>query len=240
MNIWARIGELIADGAEAVGTALAGIRDAVQRITNAEARRQVAFTISMIALSAKMAKADGIVTPDEVEAFQQIFTIPAGEERNVSRIYNLAKSDIAGFEAYAGNVSRLFPDNRPLLEDILDGLFHIAKADGVIHERELSYLGRVSEIFGFTETEFAKISERHAIIAGEGDPYLVLGADSDWDFETLKKHYRKLIAENHPDRLIARGVPEEFIRIATERVSAINSAWETIEKMRGEKMRGEK
>jgi DnaJ like chaperone protein len=233
MSIWARIGELISDGAGAVGTALAGIRDAVSRITNTEARRQIAFTISMIALSAKMAKADGIVTPVEVEAFQQIFAIPAGEERNVARIYNLAKSDIAGFEAYAGNVARLFPDDRVLLEDILDGLFHIAKADGVIHERELSYLGRVSEIFGFSEREFARISERHAIVSGGGDPYLVLGADRDWDFETLKKHYRKLVAENHPDRLMARGVPEEFVRIATERVSAINAAWEQIERMRG-------
>ncbi|HMB48830.1 MAG TPA: DnaJ family molecular chaperone [Afifellaceae bacterium] len=237
MNIWARIGELISDGTEAIGTALAGIRDAVQRITNAEARRQVAFTIAMIALSAKMAKADGVVTPDEVEAFQQIFTIPSGEERNVSRIYNLAKNDVAGFEAYAGNVARLFPDNRGLLEDILDGLFHIAKADGLIHERELSYLSRVAEIFGFDEAEFARFSERHVILAGGGDPYLVLGADRNWDYEKLKKHYRKLIMDNHPDRLVARGVPEEFIHIATERVSAINQAWDIIEQMRGEKMR---
>ncbi|HSM43080.1 MAG TPA: DnaJ family molecular chaperone [Afifellaceae bacterium] len=233
MSIWARIGELISDGAGAVGTALAGIRDAVSRITNTEARRQIAFTISMIALSAKMAKADGIVTQVEVEAFQQIFAIPAGEERNVARIYNLAKSDIAGFEAYAGQVARLFPDDRVLLEDILDGLFHIAKADGVIHERELSYLERVSEIFGFSEDEFSRISARHAIVSGGGDPYLVLGADRDWDFETLKKHYRRLVAENHPDRLMARGVPEEFVRIATERVAAINAAWEQVERMRG-------
>ena len=235
MNIWARIGELFAEGADAIGTALAGIRDAVQRITNAEARRQVAFTIAMIALSAKMAKADGIVTLDEVEAFRQIFTIPEGEERNVARIYNLAKNDIAGFEAYAGNVARLFPGNRALLEDILDGLFHIAKADGIIHERELSYLQKVAGIFGFGEAEFARLSERHVIISGGGDPYLVLGADRNWDFQRLKKHYRKLIADNHPDRLVARGVPEEFIRIATERVAAINSAWDAIERMRDDK-----
>ena len=232
MNIWARISELIADGTNAVGTALAGIRDAVQRITNAEARRQVAFTISMIALSAKMAKADGIVTPDEVEAFRQIFTIPSGEERNVARVYNLAKSDVAGFEAYAGNVAGLFPDNQPLLEDILDGLFHIAKADGVVHERELSYLQIVASIFGFDEIEFARVCERH-VIGEDRDPYLVLGADRSWDYETLKRHYRKLIAENHPDRLLARGVPEEFIRIATERVSAINAAWDVIERQKG-------
>lgn len=232
MSIWARIGDLITDSANAVGTALAGIRDAVQSITNPEARRQVVFTIAIIALSAKMAKADGVVTPDEVKAFRQIFKIPSGEENNVARIYNLAKSDIAGFEAYARNVAGLFPGNRLLLEDILDGLFHIAKADGVIHERELSYLETVAGIFGFGEIEFSKLCERH-IISGEGDPYLVLGADRNWDFETLKRHYRKLIAENHPDRLQARGVPEEFVRIATERIAAINAAWDIIESQRG-------
>ena len=232
MNIWKRIGELISDGANAVGTALAGIRDAVQNITNPEARRQVAFTIAMIALSAKMAKADGVVTPDEVRAFRQIFTIPRGEENNVARIYNLAKSDIAGFEAYARNVAGLFPGNRLLLEDILDGLFHIAKADGVVHERELTYLETVAGIFGFGEIEFAQVCERH-VIKGKSDPYLVLGADRNWDFETLRKHYRKLVADNHPDRLQARGVPEEFVRIATDRVAAINAAWEIVEKQRG-------
>lgn len=234
MNIWARIGELIADGTSAIGTALAGIRDAVQRITNPEARRQVTFTISMIALSAKMAKADGIVTQDEVEAFQQIFQIPRGEEGNVARVYNLAKSDVAGFEAYAGTVANLFPDNRALLEDILDGLFHIAKADGIVHERELSYLGRVAGIFGFGEAEFATVRARH-VIEGSGDPYLILGAGRDWDFQTLKAHYRKLIAETHPDRLLARGVPEEFIRIATDRAAAINAAWDTIQSMQANK-----
>ena len=231
MSIWARIGDLISDSANAVGTALTGIRDAIQSITNPEARRQVAFTIAIIALSAKMAKADGVVTPDEVKAFRQIFTIPPGEETNVARIYNLAKNDIAGFEVYARNVAGLFPGNRLLLEDILDGLFHIAKADGIVHERELTYLETVAGIFGFGEIEFSKLCERH-IVAGEGDPYLVLGADRNWDFETLKRHYRKMIAENHPDRLQARGVPAEFIRIATERVAAINAAWDVIESQR--------
>jgi DnaJ like chaperone protein len=185
----------------------------------------------MIALSAKMAKADGVVTRPEVDAFCRIFTIPAGEEKNVSRVYNLARRDIAGYEAYARDIAHLLADDAAVLEDILDGLFDIAKADGAVHERELAYLSRVATIFGFDEVAFARIRARHVIDQG-GDPYLVLNADPSWDFPRLRRHYRRLVAENHPDRLIARGVPEEFIRIANDRLAAINTAWERIERQR--------
>jgi DnaJ like chaperone protein len=100
-----------------------------------------------------------------------------------------------------------------------------------VHERELAYLGRVGEIFGFDDVNFRRIRARH--VAEEGrDPYLVLDADPSWDFSRLRSHYRKLVTENHPDRLIARGVPEEFIRIAGDRLAAINDAWERIERVR--------
>ena len=185
----------------------------------------------MIALSAKMAKADGVVTRAEVDAFCRIFTIPAGEEKNVGRVYNLAKRDIAGFEAYARDVARLFHDDPAMLEAILDGLFDIAKADGAVHMRELAYLARVGELFGFDEHAFARIRARHVIEEG-GDPYLVLQADPAWDYARLRRQYRRLVVENHPDRLIAHGVPEEFVRIANNRLAAINSAWERIERTR--------
>jgi DnaJ like chaperone protein len=178
-----------------------------------------------------MAKADGVVTRPEIDAFCRIFTIPPGEEKNVSRVYNLAKRDIAGFQAYARDVARLLSDDPAMLEAILDGLFEIAKADGAVHERELRYLVHVAEIFGFDEVAFARIRARHVIDAA-GDPYLVLNADSNWDFQHLRRHYRRLVADNHPDRLIARGVPEEFVRIANDRLAAINDAWERIEKVR--------
>ena len=147
-------------------------------LADSEVRRQAAFAIAMIALSAKMAKADGVVTRPEVDAFCRIFTIPPGEEKNVSRVYNLAKRDIAGFEAYARDVARLLADDPAMLEAILDGLFDIAKADGAVHERELAYLARVAELFGFDEPAFARIRARH-VIDRDGDPYLVLDADRD-------------------------------------------------------------
>jgi DnaJ like chaperone protein len=208
--------------------------DAVQTVFmgDPDLRRRVAFSVAMIALSAKMAKADGIVTQDEVQAFEQIFSVPAAERRNVARLYDLAKEDVAGFDAYAKQMAKLCGSgkaNCAMLEDILDGLFHIAKADGVLHEREEIFLHRVAEIFRIEESHYQGILARHANL-GEADPYLILGVDRDSPFDEIKKRYRKLVAANHPDRLIARGLPQEFIRIATTRIAAINAAYETIER----------
>lgn len=230
MGIFSRIVAVLAGGAGKVGAAVSGLRAVLAALTDGEVRRQAAFAIAMIALSAKMAKADGVVTRPEVDAFCRIFAIPQGEERNVSRVYNLAKRDIAGFETYARDVAHLFGADVAMLEAILDGLFDIAKADGAVHERELVYLARVAEIFGFEELAFARIRARH-VIDEDGDPFLVLNADPSWDFAQLRRHYRRLVSDNHPDRLIARGVPEEFVRIANDRLAAINNAWERIERM---------
>jgi len=234
MSIFTRIAGLLAGGAGHVGAAVSGLRAALVGLTDTELRRQAAFAIAMIALSAKMAKADGVVTRPEVDAFCRIFNIPAGEERNVSRVYNLAKRDTAGFEAYASDVARLFRDDPDMLETILDGLFDIAKADGAVHERELGYLARVATIFRLDEHAFEKVRARHVIGVGEADPFLVLDADPSWSLPELRRQYLRLVAENHPDRFIAHGVPEEFLRIANDRLAAINTAWERIESRRAQ------
>lgn len=118
-----------------------------------------------------------------------------------------------------------------MLEDILDGLFHIAKADGHVHEREVAFLERVAEIFSISDEHFQTILSRHAVL-GEADPWLILGLERGASFEEVRKRYRKMVAENHPDRLIARGVPEEFVAIANARLASINSAYEFIERSR--------
>ncbi|MGH6925780.1 MAG: TerB family tellurite resistance protein, partial [Propylenella sp.] len=133
--------------------------------------------------------------------------------------------------AYAGDVRRLLGDDPRMLEAVLDGLFEIAKADGAVHERELAYLTRVAELFGVDAVAFARVRARH-VIEGGADPFIVLEANRGWDFQRLQRQYRRLVLENHPDRLIASGVPEEFIRIANDRLAAINAAWEQVERMR--------
>lgn len=187
----------------------------------------------MIALSAKMAKADGVVSQSEVAAFQQIFSIPPDEIRNVFRLYDLAKQDTAGFEAYAARMTTLCSDGEnqcSILEDVLDGLFHIAKADGLIHERELTFLARIAEIFGLSEYEFARLRTRHTA-SGEDGPYAVLGLLPGEPMGKVRARYLELVKENHPDRLAARGVPHEFMAIGLERMKAINAAYASVAKV---------
>ena len=233
MSIWVRISDFLSS----VSTeAFSGVVEAVRTVFEGqpEVRKQVGFSIAMIALSAKMAKADGVVTQNEVEAFQQLFAIQPTETKNVSRLYNLAKQDVAGYHAYAKQVKNLFPDNEVIFQDVLDGLFHIAKADGLIHENEMLFLDDVAGIFGLSEKSYNRLKMRHLEIKNI-DPYLLLDADPAWDFDRLKKHYLSLVKENHPDKLMAHGVPEEFVSIANNRLSSINHAWDLIETERFER-----
>ena len=234
MSIWARIGEFASRMAASTMSGMTDMAEAVRTYFagDPELRRRVAFSVAMIALSAKMAKADGVVTQDEVRAFQEIFSIPPEEARNVTRLYEVAQADIAGFESYAQRMAALCGSgeaNCAMLEDILDGLFHIAKADGLLHEREGRFLHRIAQIFEIEEDHYQSILARHVKL-GATDPYVVLGIARGKSFAEVKKHYRKLVADNHPDRLIGRGLPAEFVAIATTRLAAINAAFEVIEK----------
>jgi DnaJ like chaperone protein len=192
----------------------------------------VTFTIAIIALAGKMAKADGVASEQEFEIFARVFVMPPEEEANVRRIFNLARQDMAGFEHYAGQIASLFRGNPAVLEDVLDGLFEIAKADGVLHPCEARFLERVAEIFGFAPNEYRRIRASH--FAPElTDPYVILGLSYVADEEEIKQTYRRLVRENHPDSLIARGVPAEFIKLATDKLAAINTAYEKIRAERG-------
>jgi DnaJ like chaperone protein len=188
--------------------------------------RDLLFTTGLVALAAKMAKSDGVVVQNEVEAFEQIVQVPDSEHDRVKRLFDLAKGTTDGFDAYARQIGDAFKAEPALLEDVLDGLFHIAKADGAVHEAEYAYVKAVAEIFGFTGPAFERIAARH--VRRADDPYLILGVDRSLGDQDLKRHYRKLVAENHPDREIARGLPPEAVAIATQRLAAINAAWERI------------
>ena len=218
MSLWKRLAGAASDEDGSIGNLLkaVGQRFAPGRHENADTpENQVAFTIGVIALGAKMAKADGVVTRDE----------------NVSRIFNLAKQDIVGYETYADQLASLLKDNDKLLEDVLEGLFHIAVADGVFHANEERFLAEVAKRFGFSDVEFSYIKARHTG-SSKDDPYVVLGIPAEISAEALKVHYRKLVAENHPDKMIARGVPPEFVSMATKKIAAINAAYETVTKAR--------
>ncbi len=186
------------------------------------------FAMALIGLGAKMAKADGEVTRDEVRAFAQVFRAPPDFETNLRRAFDLAKETTLGFEGYARRLARRFRAHPAVLEDVLDALFHIAKADGVVTPDEGRYLERVAELFGFSEREFRRIRNGHLGRPAD-DPYLILGVDPDVSDEGLKRAYRRIAGQNHPDRLIARGAPAELQRIAVDKMAAINAAYEQVQ-----------
>jgi DnaJ like chaperone protein len=223
MSIWTRIGEALSLVGDSVGNFLAKL--AQSRPTAPE--RTLGFTIGMIALGAKMAKADGVVTVDEIAAFRQVFHVPQSELAAVARVFNLAKQDVAGYESYARQIAKLFHAKATVLENVLDGLFHIAKADGALHPAELLFLQNVATLFGFGVADFGRIKARH-VAAGADDPYLILGVSRETDTAAIKNHYRRLVRDNHPDRQIAAGVPAEMVILATQRLATINGAYDQI------------
>jgi DnaJ like chaperone protein len=194
--------------------------------------QQIAFTIGVIALGAKMAKADGKVTPDEIRAFREVFKVPPEEMANVGRIFDQARRDSQGFEPYARQIAELLAGRRTVLEDLIDGLFHIAKADHFIHPDELAYLREVARIFGFSDNGFARIREAH-LGPDEADPYRILGISREASDDQVKKSYRKLMRDHHPDTVIAQGMPREFVEVANHKVAAINDAYDRIARQRG-------
>jgi len=187
---------------------------------------------ALIALGAKMAKADGHVSPDEVAAFKRVFQASSKNEVEIGRFFDLARQTTLGYERYARIVAKKFRAQPAALEDVMDGLFHIALTDGVVTEDELSYLQDVGRIFGFSEREFKRIQIAHMGRASD-DPYLILGVDEDISDENLKRAYRRMAAANHPDRLVARGLPRELIGLANHKMAMINRAYSEIKEVRG-------
>ncbi len=193
--------------------------------------RSVGFTIAVIALSAKMAKADGLVTRDEVSAFREVFFIAPQDEAGAARVFNLARQDVAGFEEYARRIRRMFEEDSETLLTVLEGLYHIALADGRFHPLEDAFLNRVAEIFGISAPHLDALRSRFVPDAAR-DPYVILGVTPDMDLAEIRKVWRGKVRETHPDVMIARGVPEEAVRIAERRLVDINRAWEQIASQR--------
>ena len=192
--------------------------------------KSVAFSIAIISLGAKLAKADGAVARSEVAAFRRLFIIPRSEEKNAGRVFDLARQDVAGFDAWARRIAAMFPKGDPILSDIIEGLFIIAVADTDLHEAETIFIDEVARIFGLPPAQVAAIRARHD--RRQGCPSCeVLGVSPDTPLPEVRKRWRDLIRENHPDRAIARGLPPEAIRLAETRTRALNEAWDAFRNM---------
>ena len=241
MTIWDKITAAAGPAdASTLGALLARLGDAFSGAKRADQEaagigspphHRVAFTIAVIALGAKMAKADGIVNRVEVDAFKKVFQAPPGEADKVGRVFDLARQDVAGYQSYADQLGRLFKEDRRLLQDVLEGLLHIAIADGTMMASEDAYLADVASRFGFKPSEYRCLRSR--FVADDRSPYDVLRIAPETSNEELKAQYRRLVAANHPDKLMARGIPKEFVELANRKLAAINEAYEVLARERG-------
>ena len=195
-------------------------------------KKQNVFALSIIILAAKLAKADGIVTKDEIEAFKEKFKISSKDMQQVGKIFNEAKKTTYGFEIIAQQVGNLFQNNRIVLEELLNNLFYIAESDGKISEEELGFLKTLSSIFRLDENTFERIYQSR-LDNKESDPYKILGVKRTDSNKTIRKAWIKLTKEHHPDYLVAKGMPSEFIEQATNEMSSINTAYDKIQNIRG-------
>ena len=182
---------------------------------------------ALVALGAKMAKADGQVRDEDIIAFRQVFRTDPQTEATIGRFFNLARQTTLGYQRYARIVTKAFRAQSGILEDVLDGLFHIALADGIVTEDEAEFLETVAEVFGFSDREYRRIRNAH-LGQDADDPYLILGVDPDISDKNLKTAYRRQAAANHPDRLMARGLPKEMVGIANHKMAIINRAYAQI------------
>jgi len=188
--------------------------------------QRTAFTMALVALAAKMAKADGVAVAAEFDAFERWFHVPDDQRDAVRGVFDLAKRDVAGYEQYAQQINDLLAEDPEIRRDVFECLFHVASADGILHADEERFLMRVAEIFGFSEQTYRDI--RRVFVVDPGDPYEVLGLPHDLDDAALRKAYLQLVKDNHSDRLIAHGVPREFQAVADRKLAAINAAYDAI------------
>jgi DnaJ like chaperone protein len=203
----------------------AGLRAMLGGARRKAPERSVAFAVAVIALAAKMAKADGRVTHDEIRVFRQSFQFDQAKLTEVARVFDLARRSIHGFDVYARRLGRMFPHEPMIREEVLDILFLIAEQDGGIKPSEIDFLAATARAMGLDDAAFARVrAGRGDGASGDAAPHEVLGVADDADAATIKTAWRRLVRELHPDHLIAAGMPPEFVAVAQERLVAVNRA----------------
>ncbi len=218
----------------------AGLPPGAATLASMLGSKEQLFSIAVVVLSAKLAKCDGPVRREEIDAFKGTFRIPPENLREVGRLFDSARESAEGYEGFADKVGEAFADNKGMLEDVLAALFHIARADGPLTRAEVAFLQRVQTGFGLDARAWERARDGRSAGAGPGrmqpqgpDPYAVLGVPKGASDEAIRLAWRQLMRENHPDSLASRGVPAEFVRRATDKVAEINAAWDRIKRERG-------
>ena len=195
------------------------------------AQPQQIFALSLIVLSAKLSKADGQVSREELIAVRNKLKIPENEIEQVGKIFNKAKQESTGYEPYAQQIAQIYKNNPNVLEEVINILFYIAEADGNVSKSELDMMQHIAQIFGLNQVQFNAIKESRKS-SDKLNPYIVLESKPEENLQTIRKKYLQLSKEHHPDLLISKGVPQEVIAESKKKMRAINSAWDQVQKLK--------
>ena len=216
-----------------IGSMLGGRISSARRtgVQQSFAPPQQVFAIALIILTAKLAKADGKVSKEELIAVKNKLKIPDYEIDQVGKIFNKAKEDSLGYEPYAQQIAQIYRNNSAVLDEVINILFYIAEADGKVSNSEIAMIRNIAKIFGLSKNQFEGIKESRKS-SDKLNPYIVLGCNINDDFATIRKKYLLLSKEHHPDILVSKGVPQEVIEESKKKMRAINSAFDQIEKMK--------
>ena len=198
---------------------------------NAQAQGQRIFALSLIVLSAKLSKADGQVSREELIAVKDKLKIPESELDQVGKIFNKAKEESAGYEPYAKQIAQFYKGNINVLEEVINILFYIAESDGNVSQAELNMIQHIAQIFNLNQSQFDSIKESRKS-SDKLNPYIVLESKPEDELRDIRKKYLKLSKEHHPDLLLSKGVPQEVIDESKKKMRAINSAWDQIQKLK--------
>ena len=192
---------------------------------------QEVFALSLIILSAKLSKADGHVSKEELIAIKDKLQIPDSEIDQVAKIFNKAKDESTGYEPYAKQIAEIFRGNLNVLEEVINILFYIAEADGHVSNDEETMIANIAYIFGLSQKQYQSIKESRKT-SDKLNPYIVLESQPKDDLKTIRKNYIKLSKEHHPDLLISKGVPVEVINESKNKMRSINAAWDQVQKLK--------
>ena len=189
------------------------------------------FALSLIVLSAKISKADGQVSKEELIAVKDKLKIPENERDQVGKIFNKAKEESTGYEPYAQQIAQFYKGNINVLEEVINILFYIAESDGEVSKSEIEMIENIAKIFGLSEKQYLSIKESRKG-TDKLNPYVVLESKPDDDLSEIRKKYLLLSKQHHPDLLLSKGVPQEVIEESKNKMRAINNAWDQIQKLK--------
>lgn len=196
-------------------------------------KAQAAFFISLFSILGKLSKIDGVVTKDEIAVVQNFIRglpIDETEKQFARQVFNEAKNSPYSIDDFASQLYGMVQDQPTLLVSYFDLLFRIVAADGTFHPAEEAALKRVKEIFHIGDNQFEDI--KAVYFDDLAKHYKTLNCTPGSTNEEIKSNYKKLVKDFHPDVIISKGLPEEFIEFASDRFREIQNSYEKIQKER--------